>query len=117
MTGMPMELFHVPDEVLADRWNAQPIYTDSMQEETIPIEVRLLDAKQPVQVVGWLIEKDSMTCLEAINAFGITRLPSIIFRLKKRGYVIEREMVNGTNRFGKPSRYARYWLRGVPDAV
>jgi hypothetical protein len=54
------------------------------------------------------------TSMEAIQNLGATRLSAIIFSLRKKGYNIETVMVDGRDRFGNPTRFARYYLRNSP---
>ena len=62
-------------------------------------------------VLQWLQTGAGISSMEAIKQFGATRLSSIIFNLRKRGYNIETVRCEGTDRFGNPMRYARYYLR------
>lgn len=62
-------------------------------------------------VLQWLKTGASISSMEAIENFGATRLSAIIFNLRKRGYNIETVWCEGTDRFGNPSRFARYYLR------
>lgn len=66
-------------------------------------------------VLNWLRTGASISDSEAAKSFGIMRLGSIIFNLRKRGYDIETVMCEGSDRFGNRSRYARYYLRGEPS--
>lgn len=52
----------------------------------------------------------SITSLEAINLYGATRLADIIFRLKKRGYIITKKIITVPTRYGKTARVAEYTL-------
>lgn len=65
-------------------------------------------------VLEWLKTHASISSMEAINNFGATRLSAIIFNLRKRGYNIETVMVDGRDRFGNQTRFARYYLRDSP---
>ena len=65
-------------------------------------------------VLDWLKTHASISSMEAIQSFGATRLSVIIFNLRKRGYNIETVMVDGRDRFGNQTRYARYYLRDSP---
>ena len=65
-------------------------------------------------VLDWLKTHASISSMEAIQSFGATRLSVIIFNLRKRGYNIETVKCEGTDRFGNPMRYARYYLRDSP---
>lgn len=55
-------------------------------------------------------EHGSITSLEAQTEYGIMRPASRISDLRSRGYDISREMVQGRNRYGEATRYARYTL-------
>ena len=48
----------------------------------------------------------------AHDKFGVNRLSSIIFNLRKKGFVIETVMCEGKNRYGGHVRYGKYYLRG-----
>lgn len=65
-------------------------------------------------VLDWLKTGAGISSMEAIKNFGATRLSAIIFNLRKRGYNIETVMVDGRDRFGNPTRFARYYLRSSP---
>lgn len=68
-------------------------------------------------VLDWLKTHASISSMEAIQNFGATRLSAIIFNLRKRGYNIETVKCEGTDRFGNPMRFARYYLRDpTPDS-
>lgn len=65
-------------------------------------------------VLDWLKSNASISSMEAIENFGATRLSAIIFNLRKAGYDIETVTCEGTDRFGNPMRFARYYLRDSP---
>ncbi len=46
----------------------------------------------------------------AINSLGNTRLAATIHSLKKDGYIIKTDIVDGTNKFGDKIKYAKYTL-------
>ena len=52
----------------------------------------------------------SMTSMDAIQNFGATRLAAIVFDLKEKGYNITTIIEESLNRYGEPTRYARYRL-------
>lgn len=62
-------------------------------------------------VYEYLQTHDYLTSKEAFDMFGITRLSSIIFTLKKYGYNIESVAVTSKNRYGNTCIYTRYYLR------
>ena len=57
----------------------------------------------------------SITHLEAESAYGIARLASRINDLRRQGVAINAEMVNGKNRRGEGTHYARYSLVEVGE--
>ena len=52
----------------------------------------------------------TITPMDAIMDYGIMRLGARIWDLKARGVPIKTELVKGRNRFGEPTRYAKYRL-------
>ena len=65
---------------------------------------------QTSEIIKLLRKQGYITSFEAIEKFGATRLSGIIFVLKKRGFGIETEMVQGKNRYGHSTNYAIYRL-------
>ncbi len=65
---------------------------------------------QNERIIRHMSEYGSITPLEALSEYGIMRLASRISDLRTRGYDIRREMIEGRNRYGEPTRYARYTL-------
>ena len=63
------------------------------------------------QVLNYLKNHHEITSQIAWDAFGITRLSSIIHRLRKAGVNVITIMEDGVTRSGSPCRYARYVLR------
>ena len=47
---------------------------------------------------------------EATDAFGCLRLSARIYDLKARGFKVETMFETGVNRFGRPTRYVRYFV-------
>lgn len=62
-------------------------------------------------VLQWLEGNAGISSKEAFEEFGETRLSDTILKLRRRGHNIETVMCEGRNRFGKPVRFARYYLR------
>lgn len=62
------------------------------------------------RVVKYMRDFGSITHLEASADIGVYRLASRITDLKKQGYRINVKMESGKNRYGEPTRYARYSL-------
>lgn len=64
-------------------------------------------------ILDYLRKHGSITSMEAFN-MGATRLSAIIFTLRRKGFDIETVYMDGTNRYGRATRYGRYFLRGEP---
>ena len=58
-----------------------------------------------------------LTAWDCIRERGCTKLNSRISDLRKRGYNITTELVNGTNRRGERVHYAVYRLKAPPEGV
>ena len=67
------------------------------------------------EILEWLKAGRSITNWIAFREFGVTRLSSIIFNLRERGYLIITEMEDGIDRWGNPVRYAVYRLDKEED--
>lgn len=67
---------------------------------------------QNSRILDYMIKNGSISPLEAMNDLGVMRLGARIFELKEQAYPIEKVMQEGTNRFGEPTRYARYYYHG-----
>lgn len=62
-----------------------------------------------IQIVAFhLLKYGKITSMEAFEKYGITRLSSVIFELRHKGYPIETTMVSGFNRYNNPVRYGVY---------
>ena len=66
---------------------------------------------QNQRILDYLDSHSSITQLEALNELGILRLASRISDLRKRGYMIESEMVKVENRYGEKCRVKRYTIK------
>lgn len=62
-----------------------------------------------------LLEKGCITSWDAIDLYGATRLSSIIFNLRGRGFVIESVYLDDEDRNGNPSRFVNYILKETPN--
>lgn len=63
---------------------------------------------QHTQVLAHLKEYGSITSMEAFSRYHITRLSSIIYNLRKRGYDIHTFMIDGKSALGASCKYAKY---------
>lgn len=70
---------------------------------------KLKEKSQIKDVLNYMIECGSISSLEAFEKFHITRLASIIYRLRKRGYEIKTVPVSGINEYGRYD-YALYTM-------
>lgn len=70
---------------------------------------------QKQRVLMYLENYGSITDEDARRVFGIKRLAAVVFdlkdELKETEFTVETKMERGVNRFGEPTRYARYFLR------
>ena len=60
------------------------------------------------RIIRHLNDYGSITSLEAMREYGIMRLASRISDLRRRGYTIKVESIEGVNRYNEKTRYARY---------
>lgn len=63
------------------------------------------------EILKYLKKHKTITSMEAFEMFGVTRLASIIFNLRKE-YDIDTLMVETTTRYGETCQYAKYRYRG-----
>lgn len=61
-------------------------------------------------ILNHLQTRNSITSIEAINNYGVTRLAAVVFALKKEGYNIHSNIKHGMTRYGEPCCYAEYSL-------
>ena len=65
---------------------------------------------QTKAIIEHLRKYKQITSIEAFTLYGATRLSSIIFVLRNRGFEIRTEEKFCKNRFGTTSNYAVYYL-------
>lgn len=63
---------------------------------------------QSQRILEHLQQYGSITQRDAIDNYGIMRLASRVDELRKAGHPIITEVVTGKNRYGEPTRWARY---------
>ena len=63
---------------------------------------------------SWVLAKlqlgERLSSRDAVVEYGIQDLPKRISELRKMGYPIESERVNGTNRYGMDTHWNVYWM-------
>lgn len=64
------------------------------------------------RIIRHLEDYGSITSATAMVEYGIMRLASRISDMKKQGVSFKTETVSGKNRYGEPTRFARYSLGG-----
>jgi len=74
------------------------------------MSVKIERKSQTSEIIKHLKKHRSITSKEAIKLYGATRLSSIIYALRARGYGISTEKLYGVNRYGNKVPYAKYWL-------
>ena len=65
---------------------------------------------QMSEILAYMQAGNRITSMQAIEMFGATRLPAIIFDLRKAGYNIITHDIVGKNRYGGVCQYAEYEL-------
>lgn len=65
---------------------------------------------QSESVLAYLRNHGSITQAEASRTLACSRLGARIYDLKARGHQIGKIMMQGTNRFGEPTHWAKYIL-------
>lgn len=65
---------------------------------------------QKEMVLEHLRTNGSITSMDAIMKYGITRLSDVILKLRREGYDIETVTESGKNRYGKATTFGRYQL-------
>lgn len=71
---------------------------------------------QKSEILAYLKLHKAITSFEAFEMFHITRLASIIFRLRKEGHSIRTEVCAGANEYGN-YQYALYILEDESDEI
>ena len=67
-----------------------------------------MNENQHTQVLAHLKNRGSITSMDAFSDYHITRLSSIIYNLRKRGYEIHTIMIDGKSALGASCKYAKY---------
>lgn len=65
-------------------------------------------------ILKYIADFGSITPMEAFSDLGVTKLSTRISEMRKKGTEFKIETIKGKNRYGKPTRYARYSL---PDEM
>lgn len=65
---------------------------------------------QTEQIRHHLTERGSITSLEAVKLYGITRLAARIYDLKAHGLEVEGRMIDVQNRHGQTVQVKEYYL-------
>ncbi len=63
---------------------------------------------QKDRVLRHLKDHGSIGPMDALGQYGIYRLADVILRLRKDGYRIQTVEQQSRNRYGEPTRFARY---------
>lgn len=66
--------------------------------------------KQKLLILAHFEQGKTLTCKQAEELFGCMRLPARVWELNRAGFDIRSRMVKGVNRFGRPVRYAEYYV-------
>lgn len=66
---------------------------------------------QKSEVLKYMQKHTGITSLQAIQHFGATRLPDIIYRLEKEGHKFVKTKITKKNRYGHTVTYTKYSLK------
>lgn len=80
---------------------------------TIKDEEIIAKMPQTVKVRNHLYRYGSITDAQARDMYGITRLADVVYKLRYKRYPtmdIKTDMVEGRNRYGQYTRFARYYI-------
>ena len=61
-------------------------------------------------ILKYITDFGSITSYQAYADLGITQLATRVKELKTAGYAFKTELQHGTNRYGKPTHYVKYYL-------
>lgn len=61
-------------------------------------------------IIRYINEFGSITPLDAFRDLGITKLATVVSRLKRQGFTFYQHLDFSYNRYGKMCHYMRYWL-------
>lgn len=67
---------------------------------------------QKDRVLNHLKDIGHITSLDAFHQYGITRLASVIFKLRSDGHIIASEDMKHRNRYGEIVHFAKYVYKG-----
>ena len=70
---------------------------------------------QKEMILSHLLDGKSITNLEAIDQYGITRVSDVVLKLRRDGWPISTTEEITINRYGKKVSYGRYKLREIPQ--
>lgn len=70
---------------------------------------------QQDRILRHLKDHGSITSMDAIYEYGATRLSAQIFSLRKKGHEIVTRTEHAKNRYGEPTKYARYLYINGPE--
>ncbi len=59
-------------------------------------------------IIKYITDFGSITPMQAYGDLGITKLATRVSEMRKDGMEFKIETIKGTNRYGKPTRFARY---------
>lgn len=70
---------------------------------------------QRTEVLRYMRQYKYITDAKAHEKFGVERMGSVIYDLRKQGVLIDTVMVETTNKYGNHTRYGRYYYKGMAD--
>ena len=61
-------------------------------------------------ILNHIMKYGSITPREALELYSVMRLGARVYDLRRMGYIIKKETVKATNRFGDPVHFAKYTM-------
>lgn len=78
--------------------------------------MKQMDTTSQDKIVLWHMTKHKyITSFEAFSLYGITRLSAKIYNLRQDGWKIGLVWETGTNRYGNPVKWGKYYIEKTPN--
>ncbi len=75
------------------------------------------DNTQTKAILKHLLSGRELTSMQAIELYGATRLSGIIYRLRNKGYIINRRDEVVKTRYGRNTVIGVYWIEDSTGAI
>ena len=87
-----------------------------MRKESMSMAEGKVKKTQMSEVLRYLqTHKRGLTQVQAFEKFGVTKLPDIIYKLRKLDWCISAEQITKKNRYGHTTNFHRYYLADTQE--